>query len=84
MGDFINGMFEMGGAVLLALHVRKLWQDKMVRGVSPWPFVFFTLWGWWNLYFYPSVDCWWSFAGGIPVVAVNSIYLYLMWKFRNN
>lgn len=85
MNDFVNGLFELGGAYVLLLHVRRLHLDRCYRGVSPWPFVFFTAWGWWNaLWYYPSLDQWWSFAGGVAVVAVNSVYCWLLWKYRNN
>ena len=83
MNDVLNGLFELIGALLICLHCRRLMADKKVAGVSPWPFVFFTTWGAWNLYYYPSVDCWWSFWGGTAVFTVNMFYCFLLWKYRN-
>ena len=37
---------------------------------------FFAAWGYWNLYYYyPSLDQWWSFWGGVGVVTMNTIWL---------
>jgi len=73
--DIINSLFELVSGLLLALNVRRLHIDKRVRGVSVWPVAFFTLWGYWNLYFYNAVDCTLSFLGGIAVVAVNTVWV---------
>ena len=69
--DLINGLFELFGGVLLCLNVRRLWRDRRLSGVSVLPTAFFTARGAWNLYFYPSMGCWWSFAGGLFVVGAN-------------
>lgn len=82
--DVINGLYEFGGALVLSLHVKALLKEKQWRGVSWVPFAFFTSWGVWNLFFYPMVGCWWSFAGGVALVAVNAVYCALMWKYRYN
>ena len=82
--DLINGMFEAGLAVLLLLNCRAIIRVKMVRGVSIAPFLFTTSWGVWNLLFYPALGCWFSFAGGLGVVAVNCCYCCLWWRYRNN
>lgn len=76
--DLVNGLFEFIGGVLLWLNVRRLWRDRRVAGVSPLPVVFWTAWGLWNLWFYPMVGCWWSFAGGLFVVAANAAWLVLL------
>lgn len=75
VSDLINGYFELAGAVFVLFSIRKLWRDRQVRGVS-WAMVaFFTAWGWWNLYFYPAMSCWFSFTGGAVLVLANSVYL---------
>lgn len=76
--DFINGLFEFFGGVLLWLNVRRLWRDRSVKGVSWVPVVFWAAWGAWNLFFYPAVGCWWSFAGGLFVVTANAAWLVLL------
>lgn len=76
--DLINGLFELVGGLLLAINVRRLWIDREIAGISPWPVAFFTSWGFWNLFFYPHLACWWSFAGGLLVVAANAAWLVLL------
>lgn len=71
LADLINGLLEFFSAALVLWNVRRLYIDKMVRGVSIVPTLFFDAWGLWNLYFYPSLDLWLSFAGGAFLVGAN-------------
>jgi len=80
--DLINGGFELFGGVLLILNVRRILIDKAVAGVSWMPVFFFTSWGVWNLYYYPSLNQWFSFAGGCLIVVVNALWLALVFKYR--
>lgn len=76
--DIINAIFEMFGGIFIGFSVHRLWIDKVVRGVSWINVAFFASWGFWNLYFYPSLDQLWSFYGGIGVVTMNTIWLVQM------
>ena len=76
--DLVNGLFEFGGAAMLYLNVRALWRDRIIAGVHWGPVVFWTTWGFWNLFYYPHLDQWWSFAGGVAVVAMNTAWLVLL------
>jgi hypothetical protein len=76
--DLINGIFECSGGFFIALSIRRLHRDKKVRGVAWQPVAFFTTWGLWNLYFYPALDQWLSFAGGVLLVATNAVWLLQM------
>jgi uncharacterized membrane protein YfcA len=83
--DYVNGTFELCGGVFIALSVRQLLKDKMVRGVSWLAILFFTAWGYWNLFFYPHLDQWLSFAGGVGLALANTVYLALLvhyWRAR--
>lgn len=73
--DFINGSFELFGGLFLLKNVIQLHRDKLVRGVHWVPTTFFMLWGVWNLYYYPHLDQWWSFTGGLLIVSVNAIWV---------
>lgn len=73
--DLINGLFEFTGAIMLSRNVVQLHRDKMVKGVHWNATAFFTSWGLWNLYYYPALDQWWSFAGGLAIVSVNAVWL---------
>jgi hypothetical protein len=80
--DKINGLFEAVGAILLLLNCRQIYVDKELKGMSVVPFLFYTSWGFWNLYFYPSVEAYWSFAGGFFVVLVNAVYCGMIFYYR--
>lgn len=73
--DLINGLFELGGAFAIAISIKKLYNDKLVRGISWLHVGFFALWGAWNLHFYPSVNAPLSFYAGAVLFAVNSVYV---------
>jgi hypothetical protein len=73
--DHINGTFEALGAFFILQSIIKLHRDKKVRGVSWIHSGFFAAWGYWNLYYYPALEQWWSFAGGAGIVLTNTIWL---------
>ena len=75
--DLINGMFEFAGAGINLLNVRAILRDKKLQGVHWSPYAFFTSWGIWNLWYYPSLDQWFSFVGGAAIVIVNGTWLAL-------
>jgi len=79
--DFTNGLFESIGGLLLWANVRALYRDKVVRGVRILPVVFWSAWGFWNLYYYPSLDQWWSFAGGLGVVIPNTLWVLMAVRY---
>ena len=81
LNDSINGLFEVIGGCLLWLSVLKLYRDKKVAGVHWLPFVFYASWGYWNLYYYPSLNQWLSFVGGIVVVTSNTAWVILYVKY---
>ena len=80
--DLINGAFELLGGCLLMLNVRRITADKAISGVSWLPVFFFTAWGIWNLYYYPSLNQWFSFTGGCLIVVVNAIWLGLVLYYK--
>ena len=82
--DLINGLFETAAGILLWNNVRVLFKDKKVRGYSGMAVIFFCLWGYWNLFYYPSLGQWFSFLGGLNVVLANTVWVGLMLKYRNN
>ncbi len=73
--DMVNGLFEIFGAFVLCFNVKQIRKDRAVKGINPWTTVFFTTWGMWNLYYYPSLEQWWSFYGGLAIVIVNTFWL---------
>lgn len=83
IADLTNGVFELLGGLFVLNHCRAVWKDKAVKGVSIISTMFFTAWGVWNLYYYPSLNQWWSFVGGLAIVAANALWIYLLLKYRN-
>lgn len=81
--DLFNGLFELAGGLFILNHCRAVLRDKAVAGVSIVSTAFFSAWGIWNLYYYPHLDQWWSFTGGIAVVAANCWWVYLLLKYRS-
>jgi hypothetical protein len=81
--DFINGMFEALAGLFVLNHCRVLYAHKSTRGVSILSTAFFTLWGIWNLYYYPALGQSLSFYGGLFVVAANALYVGMMMSYRN-
>lgn len=83
MGDIINGAFELIGAAFTWRNALQLYRDQEVKGVY-WPFYgFLVLWGFWNLYYYPSLGQWLSTAAGLVLVAGNMTWLGLALRYRN-
>lgn len=80
--DAVNGFFEFGMAMAILPSVFKLLREREVRGFHWFHVAFPTAWGFWNLYYYPSLDQWASFWGGLAVVSVNCFYLALVFRFR--
>lgn len=80
--DLVNGSFELLGAIAALGHLRALRRDKTVQGASIPAQAFFTAWGFWNLFYYPSLEQWASFAGGIAIVSVNVAWVSLALHYR--
>jgi len=77
MNDWVNGLFELIGGLLLITNCVKLYRDKKVSGINVFPTAFFMCWGVWNLHYYPSLDQWASFAGGIVIVVSNLVWVMM-------
>lgn len=83
--DLVNALYEGIGGLLLWRNVLQLYRDKQVRGVSILTSAFFNSWGFWNLYYYPHLHQWWSFTGGLLIVAANTVWVgqmiyYTYWR----
>ena len=80
--DLANGAFELVGAAVCWINAHKLFVDREVKGVY-WPATaFFTVWGVWNLFYYPALGQWYSFAAGVFLVTGNAAWVVLALKFR--
>lgn len=80
--DMINGSFEAAGALMNCLSIRALMRDRQVKGVSPWPSVFFLSWGLWNLIYYPLLEQFWSTIAGAALALTTATWLVLYLRYR--
>ena len=80
--DLINGTLEALAGLFVLNHCRVLSQHREARGVSVLSMAFFTLWGVWNLFYYPYLGQVASFLGGLFVVVANAFYVGLMLRYR--
>jgi hypothetical protein len=74
--DVINASFEMSGGFFLILNVLKLRVDKIVRGISWITVLFFTVWGFWNIYYYAELSQWASWFATMFICFVNCVYTF--------
>lgn len=76
--DLINGLFEFLGSIMIWRNVVAIYHDKGYLGVHWAAISFFASWGYWNMYYYPYLGQWLSFAGGCSITLANTIWLILM------
>ena len=79
--DKINGGFEFIGGFFLILHILQAWHDKSVAGVNIYAVAYFTLWGYWNLYYYKSIKQRWSLVASYFITAMNTVWLSLLFYY---
>lgn len=81
--DLINGTFESLGSVAILLSCLRLLKDKQVKGVSLLTVSFFTGWGFWNLFYYPSLGQSVSGIAAGCVCAANLFWCGLILHYRS-
>jgi len=80
--DAINALFELGGAFAIIPSIVAAHRAKRIAGVSIFTSLFFTSWGWWNIFYYPSLDQTLSACAAVLLAATNSIWLGQIWIYR--
>jgi len=76
--DIIQACFNIGGALAISTSIRKLYREKVVRGVH-WPMIiFFISWSCYNIYFYGNLNQSHSFYAGFTILTAEVTYLYLL------
>jgi len=83
LNDTINGGFEFIAGILSWLNVWTLYKHKEVKGYNLYVWVFFTFWGFWNLYYYPSLNQWYSFFGGMSISITNITWITLVIYYKH-
>jgi hypothetical protein len=75
--DHINAVFEGGSVLFIASNVRRLYVDKKLSGVNILPTIWFSVWGFWNLFYYFGLSQWFSWAMGSLVFCANTTWVFL-------
>jgi len=83
IADTINGIYEMTGSIAVAWNCVTTYRDKEIKGISLGSMIFFTSWGFWNLYYYPSLHQWISTLGAASMVLFNTIWLFQAIYYTN-
>lgn len=74
--DLVNGLFELTAGCCNALNIVRIREDREIKGVHWFPYTLFSLWGVYNLFYYPHLGQTLSFAGGCVMVLVNVVWLW--------
>ena len=65
----------MADGLFLLLSVFVLYNDKEVKGFSAGIFIWYAIWGFWNIYYYSVLDLPLSVLATIFALTANLIYL---------
>lgn len=76
--DLVNGLFEFIGANFTFKSAMRVVRDRGYAGIYPGAVLFFTSWGFWNLYYYPHLGQVFSFLGGVALVITNVMWVTAM------
>ena len=79
--DVVNASFEVGAGLAVVANTLQLARDRIVKGTHWAAFAFFTVWGYWNVYYYPHLDQWLSLVGGVLVALLNTFFFGLLLYF---
>lgn len=81
--DLVNGVFEVGGGLIIWLNVFKIIKDKEVKGFDWRVSGFFSSWGLWNVLFYWGVNCLVSWVGSMFLLLGNVVWLSYVLKYKD-
>lgn len=73
--DQFNAAISLIGSGFLWANVYSLYKEKEVKGVHWGSVAFFTALGFWNLFFYSTLNQWSSMIAGVSGVVANIVWL---------
>ncbi|MEO1926109.1 MAG: hypothetical protein ABGY08_09005 [Gammaproteobacteria bacterium] len=73
--DLVNALFLFGAILFMGLNINQLYKDKLVRGVSAWPFIYFLSWNFYSLYYLVHLNQLVSFVLEFGFIAVSLFYV---------
>ncbi len=75
ISDLINTIFHSTVGGFAVLNVLALRRDKMTKGVSITAFIFYALFGFWNVYFFSQLDQGWSARASLIPAIMNTVWV---------
>lgn len=75
--------FEFGAFLMQVVNVRALLRDKIVRGVSKWPVVFFMCLGFYQVWAFGTEIGPWSCITALMVACTNATWLGFALYFQS-
>jgi len=78
--DLVNSAFVLGGAGYACANAAKLQKDKQVQGIFISSTLFFTLWAFWGIYYYWSLNQWISLYCNIIMAIADGVWVFIAWK----
>ena len=84
--DQTNACFELMGAAFMIPSLIKAYKEKVIQGVSILTPIFFSCWGIFNVFYYPSIFQFYSGMAAIMLFSINLIWLYqvIVYSRKNN
>jgi len=80
--DLVNALFEFGGSIYIWINVFRILKDKKTRGLDWKSWIFYTIWGMWDFYYYPHLGQWISFWAAVNLSIGNVTWVWLAFKYR--
>jgi hypothetical protein len=76
--DKINAVAEVIACIVLLPSIMRAWRLKVVQGVHWLTPAFFWSYGIWNLFYYHSLEQWWSGMAAILLATQNTVWLLMV------
>lgn len=80
--DIINASFELGGGLMVIPSILNIMKTKSADGIATSTITFFTLWGIWNVYYYPAMEQPLSATAAVLLTTANLTWWSLIIRYR--
>lgn len=80
--DAVNSVFEFLGTPFVLVSLIKVIRNKNSNGVSYLTLLFFSVWGYWNMFFYSHLEQWLSFTASIALALTNTAWMVAVLYYR--
>ena len=80
--DAINAIFEVGASIIIWINVGQIRKDKDVKGLAWKSWIFYTVWGMYDFYYYTKLEQWISLGAAINLSIGNCTWIYFAFKYK--